>query len=159
MTVLGIDPGLATMGYGVVRREAGKLVVVDFGVVETKAGLELGTRLCILRDGVRDLIRKHNPDSSAIERLLFSNNQRTVMEVARASGAILLSLADAGCACTEYSPPEVKLAVTGEGRAAKNQVGYMIRQLLSLREVPKPDDAADALAIAVCHIQHQLIRR
>lgn len=159
MTVLGIDPGLATVGYGVVHKEKGKLNAVDFGVIRTEAGLEIGRRLGEIRSEIGHLIARYQPEAVAVERLLFSNNQRTVMEVARASGVILLAIAEAGVDCTEYSPPEVKLAVTGEGRADKKQVQYMVRQLLGLESAPKWDDAADALALALCHLQHGLRRR
>lgn len=153
MTVIGIDPGLATIGYGVVRKEGGRPQTIDYGVIRTEAGTPVGDRLCIIRDSVRELLKRFQPDMAAVERLLFSNNQKTVMEVSRASGVILMTLAEAGCVCTEYSPPEVKLAVTGEGGADKKQVQYMVRQLLNLDTAPKWDDAADALAIALCHLQ------
>jgi crossover junction endodeoxyribonuclease RuvC len=158
VTILGIDPGLATTGYGVIRREDGRPAVVDCGVVRTKAGLPIGERLELLRKEIVGLVRRLKPDSAAIERLLVSNNQKTAMDVARASGVILLALSEAGCPCTEYSPPEVKLAVTGVGTAEKHQVAYMVCRLLGLSDPPKPDDAADALAVALCHGQSRISR-
>ncbi len=157
MTVIGIDPGVATTGFGVVRKEGSRVSLVEYGTIRTPAGIDLGLRLQTLRTEVKRLVSEHQPDAAAIERLLFSNNQKTVMDVARASGVILLALSECGCPVTEYSPPQVKLSVTGEGRAEKVQVQYMVRQLLRLTETPKPDDAADALALALCHLQSQLL--
>jgi crossover junction endodeoxyribonuclease RuvC len=150
MLILGIDPGLERIGYGVVRRVGSKLECLDYGLIKTPR-IAMPDRLKLVHDGVVALIEKHRPDAMATERLLFTKNVTTGMDVAKSLGTILLAAADTGIEWTEYSPPEVKLSVVGNGNADKTQVTFMVRRLLSLKEDPKPDDVADALAIAICH--------
>ena len=150
MIVLGLDPGLERVGYGVIRREGSRLIPIDHGLIETPR-IELPLRLAMLHEQVCELIDRTKPDAFATEKLLFSVNRRTAMDVAKALGVLLLAGSQKGLACTEYTPPEVKLAVVGNGAAEKKQVQYMVSKLLGLTVVPKPDDVADALAIAICH--------
>ncbi len=153
MLVMGIDPGIAITGYGLVReRPDGEIEMVAYGAVETPAGEELPMRLQQVYRGVRQLIEKHKPDSAAVERLLFGKNVTTAMAVGHARGVTLLALADCGVAITEYTPASIKQAVAGYGNAGKAQVQDMVRLLLGLDEVPRPDDAADALAVAITHL-------
>ncbi len=150
MLTLGIDPGLERIGYGVVRRVGSKIECIDYGLIKTPK-IAIPERLKMIHDGVVDLIEKYHPDAMATERLLFTKNVTTGMDVAKALGTILLAAADTGIEWTEYSPPEVKQAVVGTGSADNEQVTFMVRRLLALKEDPKPDDVADALAIAICH--------
>jgi len=152
MLVIGIDPGTATTGYGLVRDNADALEMVDFGVIETPAGLLLPERLLLLHDQLNQLLLLHQPDSGAVEKLFFQRNVRTAMAVGQARGVVLLALAEAGLKVVEYTPLEVKQAVAGYGAAEKTQVQQMVRALLGMESVPRPDDAADALAIAICHL-------
>src|SRR2546430_7378904 len=149
--VLGIDPGLSRCGYGVVARTAGDLRAVGCGVIRTRPGDALPDRLLALDDELRALIAETRPSGVAVERVLFQANARTAMSVGQASGLALVVAARAGVPVTQYSPNEVKLAVTGDGRADKLAVQTMVARLLSLRDVPQPPDAADALALACCH--------
>jgi crossover junction endodeoxyribonuclease RuvC len=149
--VLGIDPGLTRCGYGAVVREAGSLRAVAAGVLRTDPGGELASRLAELQAGVRALLVELTPDAVAVERLFFQANVRTAMSVGQASGVILAEVAAAGCPVVQYTPNEVKSAVTGSGAAGKEQVQRMVQALLGLAETPKPPDAADALALALCH--------
>ena len=152
MLVIGIDPGTALTGYGLVREdEAGQLVAVAYGVVETSARTPMPQRLSQLFHGLTRILAQHNPDQAAVEKLFFSKNVRTAISVGQARGVALLALAEAGAAIAEYSPNEIKQAITGYGGADKRQMQQMVRALLHLEEVPKPDDAADALAVAICH--------
>ena len=152
MLVLGIDPGTATTGYGLVREtEQGSLEMVDFGAILTPAGELPEKRLLILSLKLKELILLHHPDCAAVEKLFFQRNITTAIAVGQARGVILLSLAEAGVSVAEYNPMQVKQAVVGYGGAGKAQVQQMVRAILSLDEIPKPDDAADALAIAICH--------
>ena len=150
MLILGIDPGLERIGYGVVRRVGSKLECLDYGLIKTPKSA-LPDRLRMVHDGVVELIEKHHPDAIATERLLFTKNVTTAMDVAKSLGTILLATAETSIPWTEYSPPEIKQAVVGNGSADKKQVTFMVRRLLALKEDPKPDDVADALAIAICH--------
>ena len=151
--VLGIDPGTATTGYGLVRlTPAGDLAVVTFGVIVTPPHTPAHERLRMLYDDMKELLAAHHPDSCAVERLFFQRNVSTAMAVGQARGVVLLALAQAGLDVAEYTPNEVKLAVAGYGSADKHQVQEMVRTLLLLPEIPKPDDAADALAIAITHL-------
>lgn len=152
MLVLGIDPGTAITGYGLVREEEDRLVLVDCGVITTPAGQPLAGRLQTIYRGLTDLVRGHSPDAVAVEELFFSRNARTAMAVGQARGVTLLAVADAGHTVYEYKPVEVKQAVAGYGAADKYQVQEMVRMLLELDQAPQPDDAADAVAVAVCHI-------
>lgn len=152
MIVLGIDPGTATTGYGIVRQDSsGKLIPIDYGVILTFPEAPTTERLLQIYDGVNLLIDKHTPDTVATERLFFSKNETTAISVGRAIGVILLSIAQHNLPWTEYTPMQVKQAVTGTGSAEKKQIQWMVTRLLALKETPKPDDAADALAVAICH--------
>lgn len=158
MIVLGIDPGTATTGYGLVRETAGELELVACGVVETPAGQPLPVRLQTIYRELRGLVEQHGPSAGAVERLFFSRNVRTAMSVGQARGVALLALADAGLDISEYDPLEIKQAVTGYGGADKQQVQEMVRALLGMDELPRPDDAADGLAVAICHLHATRIR-
>lgn len=150
MTVLGIDPGLERIGYGVIRRDGSRLTALDYGLIETPR-IALPDRIRILHERIVELIDEHQPNAIATERLLFTVNKTTAMDVAKALGVILLATSQKGIAWTEYSPPEVKQSVVGVGNADKKQVQFMVTKLLNLPKPPKPDDVADALAIAVTH--------
>lgn len=152
MRVLGVDPGLTRCGLGVVDGGAGRVVsCVDVGVVRTSAGAPLEERLLGIADEVERWIARYEPDVVAIERVFSQNNVRTVMGTAQASGVVALLAARAGLPVAFHTPSEVKAAVTGEGRAGKEQVTAMVTRLLKLAEAPRPADAADALALAICH--------
>lgn len=153
MIVLGIDPGYAIVGWGVVRYERGRFAPLDYGAVLTPAGMDFSRRLEIIYDELLALIDRAKPEALAVEKLYFKNNQKTAIDVAQARGVILLAAKKRGVPLYEYTPLQVKSAVTGYGQAEKPQVMEMTRRLLGLREVPKPDDTADALAIAICHGQ------
>ena len=155
MLVIGIDPGTAITGYGLVREDQnGKLTAVDFGAIKTPAKMPMPKRLlCIYRE-LKEIALLHHPDYGVVEKLFFQKNVRTAISVGQGRGVAILSLADLEIPVTEYTPLEIKQAVTGYGGADKAQVQYMVKVLLGLEEIPKPDDAADALAVAVCHI-HQ----
>lgn len=160
MLIVGIDPGIATTGYGFIRPAAsGRLEAVDFGVLRTDAGAPLPERLASLYQSMTALLTLHRPDSAAVERLYFQRNVSTAMVVGEARGVLLLALAQAGILVGEYTPGEIKQAVTAYGGAGKRQMQEMIRLLLGLPEVPRPDDAADALAVAVCHLQRSGFER
>lgn len=158
MLVIGIDPGTAKLGYGLVREhEDGSLSAVAYGVIETPAELPMQNRLLKLYQQLSKIITLHRPDSSAVEKLFFARNTRTAMAVGQARGVVLLLLSDMAMDVHEYTPMEVKQAVTGYGGADKNQVQELVRALLQLDSIPQPDDAADALAVAICHIHsHRL---
>ena len=151
MRIMGIDPGIAVTGYGVVERRDGRLRAVAHGVVRTGAGDSQAVRLAALRAEVGELIDRHGPEAAAIERLFFNANVKTAMAVGQASGVVLASLAEAGLQVTDYTPPQVKLAVAGSGGASKHQVQAMVSSLLGLDAPPTSPDAADALALAIAH--------
>ena len=152
MLVLGIDPGTATTGFGLVREtQQGELQAVAFGVILTPAEEPQEKRLLMLYRQLNELILLHRPDSAAVEKLFFQRNVSTAIHVGQARGVILLSLAEAGVPVAEYNPMQVKQAVAGYGGAGKSQVQQMVKAMLNLEKIPKPDDAADALAIAICH--------
>ena len=151
--VLGIDPGTATTGYGLVRdRDDGSLEPVTFGTILTPAGMPAHQRLSILFHQVNDLLLLHHPDGVAVEKLFFQSNVKTAIAVGQARGVVLLAISEAGLELGEYTPNEVKQAVAGYGSADKRQVQDMVRVLLGMTEIPRPDDAADALAIAITHL-------
>jgi len=152
MLAIGIDPGTATTGYGLVQDQDGSLVVVDYGVILTASSLEMPERLLEIFRELNKIILLHRPESGAVEKLFFQKNVRTALSVGQARGVILLAMAQAELPVYEYTPLEVKQAVAGYGGADKNQVQQMVRALLGLKEVPQPDDAADALAVAICHL-------
>jgi len=156
MLVLGIDPGIAITGYGLIRTDdRSNYNCIDYGVIKTSADLPDAERLKILFEGLTQLIASHCPDSSAVEKLFFQKNVKTAISVGQARGVAMLSLAQANLPVHEYTPNEVKQTVCGYGSADKQQVQRMVQTLLNLEEFPKPDDAADALAVAICHIHHQ----
>ena len=153
MLVIGIDPGIATTGYGLVReRQDGSLETVAYGAILTPANTPLAERLLDLHEQLTKILLLHKPQSGAVEKLFFQRNVRTAITVGQARGVAMLTLAQAGVRVGEYTPLEVKQAVVGYGGADKNQVQQMVRALLELPEIPRPDDTADALAIAICHV-------
>jgi crossover junction endodeoxyribonuclease RuvC len=154
MIVLGIDPGLANTGYGVVARRGGRLLALDGGVIETAAGVTLERRLAQLHGELTALVEQHAPDAVALEDLYFGANVRTAFAVGQARGVAMLAAGQAGLECFSYTPQQVKAAVCGSGRAAKEQVGWMVKSLLSLAAPPAADHASDALAVAICHMNH-----
>ncbi|MBR2152664.1 MAG: crossover junction endodeoxyribonuclease RuvC [Clostridia bacterium] len=151
MIILGIDPGYAIVGYGVIYYQSGRFRVLEYGAITTPAGMPLPKRLHRIYEGMEELIRKYKPDALSIEQLFFNTNSTTAIGVAEARGCILLSADMNNIPIYEYTPLQVKQAVTGYGRAEKRQIMQMTTTLLGLTEIPKPDDAADALAVAVCH--------
>ena len=151
MIVLGIDPGTANTGYGVVASQSARLVALDGGVVETAASADPGTRLAAIHTRVADLIATYSPEAVAIEDLYFGANVRSALAVGQARGVTVLAAGQAGIPCWSYTPQQVKAAVCGTGRAEKGQVQRMVQALLGLDELPRPDHAADALAVAICH--------
>jgi crossover junction endodeoxyribonuclease RuvC len=152
MLVLGIDPGAATTGWGLVSREGDQLALVDYGTVRTSSDAPLPQRLQVLYQGLGQVISSHQPSAVAVEKLFFNKNVRTAMTVGEARGVALLAVAEAGLPVHEYTPLEVKQSVCGYGRASKEQVQKLVQMLLGLDSIPQPDDAADAIAIAICHI-------
>ena len=152
MRVLGVDPGLATTGYGLVEGTNGFLRLHEAGVIRTRARAPLPERLEAIYTAIRELLKEFAPDALAIEKLYFAKNTKTAMAVAQARGVILLAAAQAGILTKDYTPLEVKLQITGFGRATKQQVQGMVTRLLNLKGKPRPDDAADALALAICHL-------
>lgn len=159
MLVVGIDPGTAITGFGFVRETVeGSLEVVEYGVIQTPAGLSQADRLNLLFEALNDKLLFHQPVSAAVEKLFFQRNVRTAIAVGQARGVALLALARHGLEVAEYSPLEVKQAVVGYGGADKYQVQQMVRALLNLPAIPHPDDAADALAVAICHIHSNRIK-
>lgn len=153
MLVLGIDPGTATTGYGLVRESPrGDLELVDYGTILTPAGMDQEKRLLLLYQRLNELILLHQPETGAVEKLFFRRNVTTAISVGQARGVILLALAQANIPVAEYTPMEVKQAVSGYGGADKKQVQVMVQALLQMSELPRPDDAADALAIAITHL-------
>jgi crossover junction endodeoxyribonuclease RuvC len=153
MLVIGIDPGTATTGYGLVKElEDGSLAAVDFGVILTPAHSPMADRLNQLYTQLKEILLLHQPVSGAVEKLFFQRNVTTAISVGQARGVALLALAQAGLEVAEYTPMEIKQAVAGYGGADKNQVQQMVRALLNLDDIPRPDDAADALAVAICHL-------
>lgn len=151
MRILGIDPGNAIMGYGIVDYTGNRFVTVDYGCIRSTAGVPQHLRLLKLYRQLNDLLNKYKPDCLTIEQLFFNRNTKTALVVGQARGVALLAAAEAGIDVYEYTPLQVKQAVVGRGRADKGQVQYMVRVILNLAEIPRPDDAADALAVAVCH--------
>jgi len=151
MIILGIDPGIADTGFGVIRKEAnGKLVCLEYGSIRTKAGVEMSTRLMELSQGLDEIMRKYEPAVMAIEELFFCNNVKTALIVGQARGVALLTARQNNIKIKEFTPLQVKQAVSSYGKADKGQVQRMVQMLLNLKEIPRPDDAADALAVAMC---------
>ncbi len=151
MRILGIDPGYAIVGFGVLDYDGYKFTPVHFGAITTKANSDFNLRLKTIFDDMNTVIEQFKPDALSIEKLFFNTNQKTVINVAEARGVILLSATNFGIPVYEYTPLQVKQSVVGYGQAEKKQVMEMTRKILKLSAVPKPDDTADALAIAICH--------
>lgn len=149
---MGIDPGIAISGYGLIEAENNDLKVIEYGVIRTKAKTDMSLRLKCIFEGYMKLIEKYNPSAVAVEELFFNKNAKSIITVGQARGAALLAAALSDINVTEYTPLQVKQSVVGYGRAEKNQVQEMVKLFLKLDSIPKPDDAADALAVAICHI-------
>ncbi len=158
MRIIGIDPGTAITGWGVVEGDGDELRSVAYGAITTAAGTPLPRRLQIIYRELTDIIAQWQPESSAIEELFFSKNAKTALAVGHGRGAAMLALANADLPITEYKPLEVKQAITGHGGADKLQMQHMVKLLLKLEEIPRPDDAADALATAICHLHSMRLR-
>ncbi len=158
MMILGIDPGLANTGWGLVDVEGNALRCAGYGCITTPSAWDLAERLKAVHEGLARLVELHAPAEAALENIYFSTNVRTAMATAHARGAALVAVSGAGLAVGEYGPGEIKLAVTGNGAADKRQVTYMVRVLLALDHDPKPDHAADALAVAICHANSRVAR-
>ena len=151
MRIIGIDPGYAIVGYGILDYEANKFKVVDYGAITTEASMDMFLRFQSIHRDLNALMEKYNPEFMAIEELFFNSNKTTAINVAQARGVLLLSALNHGAQIFEYTPLQVKQAIAGYGKAEKKQVQQMTKLLLNLSEIPKPDDTADALAIAICH--------
>lgn len=153
MIVMGIDPGLATVGFGIVQTALGRdMKAVEYGAVLTPAGMKVEDRLLEIYQNVDELCKTYRPDAAAVEKLYFNTNEKTAINVSQARGVIILALRKNNVPIFEYTPLQIKQALTGYGRAEKKQIMYMVRTLLKLCEEPKPDDTADALAAAICHV-------
>jgi crossover junction endodeoxyribonuclease RuvC len=152
MIVLGIDPGLANTGYGVVGRDGARLIALDGGVIETRAGLAIERRLATIAARIREILSEHACDAMALEELYFGQNVRTAFGVGHARGVTMLAAGERGIPCFSYTPQKVKSSVCGHGRADKDQVGRMVQTLLSLSQTTMSDHASDALAVALCHV-------
>ena len=153
MIVLGIDPGYALMGWGVVEAEGSRMKLINYGCIETKAGVPMQNRLRALQLGVRDLLTMYKPDDVAFEELFFARNVTTALMVGAARGAAIIAAAEYTNNLYEYTPMQIKQAITGYGKADKKQIQQMVKLLLKLDDIPKPDDAADAIACAITHCQ------
>ena len=150
MIILGIDPGTATTGYGVIESDKGKLKVIDYGCILTKQGIDLADRIYLIAGELEKIIKKFRPKIMAVEEIFYFKNAKTVISVSQARGAVLLTGKKNCLTIFEFTPLQVKQAVVGYGRADKKQVQAMVKAILNLKEIPQPDDAADALAIAIC---------
>lgn len=151
MIILGIDPGTAIMGYGLIEQKGNDLIALDYSCWRTPAHTPLAERLFMLYEQISPYLRSHTPDHIAVEELFFNRNTTTALSVGHARGIVLLTCAQQGIPVYEYTPLQVKQAVVGYGKAEKRQVQQMVRGLLGLNDIPKPDDTADALALAICH--------
>ncbi|MFZ0544655.1 MAG: crossover junction endodeoxyribonuclease RuvC [Candidatus Promineifilaceae bacterium] len=155
MRILGLDPGTATVGYGLIEIEDGRPLVVTYGAISTSPeDGDTAHRLQMVYESLNELIEQYKPDMAAVEELFFGRNITTAIRVGQARGVLLLALANAGIPVAEYSPPKIKEAVSGYGKASKQQVQFMVQNMLDLDEIPRPDDAADGLAVALTHYQH-----
>jgi crossover junction endodeoxyribonuclease RuvC len=150
---MGLDPGTAITGYGLIKYDGSRFSMIDCGCVRTSPGMPMSERLQIIYRDLTDVIRQYKPEQFAIEELFFNKNARTALAVGHARGVAMLAASSAGLPVFEYTPLQVKQAVTGFGRAAKTQVQFMVKTILALPEAPTPDDVADALAVAICHGQ------
>jgi len=151
LKIMGVDPGLATLGYAFVEKNNNSFQLIEYNVIETSSEITDVKRLKKIYERLQDLIKDYHPDCMAVEELFFNKNVKTAIRVGQARGVILLAGADAGLKVSEYTPLQVKQAVVGYGRASKHQVQHMVKALLNLESIPEPDDAADALAVAICH--------
>jgi crossover junction endodeoxyribonuclease RuvC len=158
LIILGIDPGLATTGFGLIEAKGNKFIPIRYGIIKTTASETLANRLTILRDSLKNIIREHTPEAISIEELFFNKNVSSAMAVGHARGVVLLTAADHCSNIGSYTPLQIKSSVCGYGKAEKKQVQYMVQKLLNLDKIPRPVDAADALAIAICHSFHQAIK-
>lgn len=156
MKILGIDPGTATTGFGLIEKDGQKLTKLDYGVISTPKTSPMPERLQMLYEDLTEIVKSHKPDSVAVEKLFFTNNITTAMSVSQARGVVLLVAQQQKLSIAEYTPLQVKMSVTGYGQAQKKQVQEMVKRILKLTVIPKPDDAADALAIAICHSANKL---
>lgn len=151
MIILGIDPGYAILGWGVIEKTGNHFRAIDYGSLTTDKDMEMPDRLESLYDGLRDIIEEYRPEEASIEKLFFNTNVTTAINVGQARGVAILACIKGGLAVAEYTPLEIKQALVGYGRADKKQVQFMVKTMLNLQAVPKPDDTADALAAAICH--------
>lgn len=151
MRIIGIDPGYAIVGVGVIEYKNSRFTTLDYGAITTKANTDFAFRLKVIYDDFTQIVNQYKPDAIAIEKLFFTTNQKTAIDVAQARGIILLVASQNNIPCYEYTPLQVKQSVVGYGKAIKSQVIEMTTKLLKLKQKPKPDDVADALAIAICH--------
>lgn len=151
MRIIGIDPGYAILGYGVIDYIGNHFEIVDYGCITTDSKMAMPDRLCVIYDGLDDVINKYKPEEASIEELFFNNNAKTAILVGEARGVAVLSCVKNKLRIGEYTPLQIKQGLVGYGRADKKQIQYMVKVLLNLEKVPKPDDAADALAAAICH--------
>lgn len=159
MIILGIDPGTAITGFSFIERTQRGVKLLDYGCIRTKSTQPHHERLNEIAEDLNQLIKKYNPQICAIEKLFFSKNVKTAMSVSEVRGVLIQHASKAGLDIHEYTPNEVKSTVTGDGKADKLQIQKMVKTILNLKEIPKPDDAADAIAIALCHTQHENIPR
>ncbi len=157
MIVIGIDPGLALMGFGVVESDGYRFKMLDYGVIDTPAHTPDSDRLLMLWQGLNQLFEKYKPDAVSIEELFFNKNVKTAISVGQARGVAILAVKSNNIPLFEYTPLQAKQAVVGYGRAEKKQIQMMVKTILNLKEIPKPDDAADALAIAITHINNSAL--
>ena len=151
MRIIGIDPGFAIMGYGILDYNGNRFKTVHYGSIGTKAGVPMPERLKLLYDGLTEIIQEYKPDEASIEELFFNRNVTTAIGVGEARGIALLACVEGGLSVSEYTPMQIKQALVGYGKAEKKQVQTMVKTILNLKEVPKPDDTADAVAAAICH--------
>ena len=151
MKILGIDPGYAILGWGIIEKTGNKFRPIDYGAITTDKDMPMPERLQVLYDELREIIREHDPVVASIEKLFFNTNTTTAINVGQARGVAILACVQGDLQVAEYTPLEIKQALVGYGRADKKQVQFMVKTMLNLKEVPKPDDTADALAAAICH--------
>jgi len=149
--ILGFDPGIAIVGFGVIKKEGNLIRPLQYGSIQTKAGLDISIRLKQVYDAAKEIIDTYKPEAVSIEKLYFNRNVTTAFAVGQARGVLMLAAVQAGIPLYEYTPLQIKQAIVGYGKAEKKQVQEMVKMYLNLKEVPKPDDVADALAIAICH--------
>ncbi len=157
MIILGIDPGYAIVGYGIIEQKGNKCSPIAYGVITTATQMPMEQRLLTIYRELNNIIDKYKPDEVAIEELFFNTNAKTAINVGQGRGVCLLAAAEKGIPINEYTPLQIKQALTGYGRADKNQIQQMVKMFLNLTEIPKPDDAADAVAVAVCHAHSRAV--